>query len=86
MKRILLLTVMLAGCTDNSRARSFGGTQQVNLPPNAKLVNATWKDADLWYLIRPMREGEAPEEWHFKESSNWGTMQGEVIFRESIRP
>ncbi len=63
---------MLIGCTENSRAKSFGGTATLNLPPNQKLVVVTWKDDDLWYLTRPMKDNETPETYAFQEKSSWG--------------
>jgi hypothetical protein len=80
----LLVTVVLLGaCTPQERAKTFGGTATVQLPINMKLVTATWKEDHLWYLVRPMREGEVSEVYSFKESSSFGIIQGEVIFKES---
>lgn len=74
-------------CTDNQRARSFGGTETINLPKGEKLVNATWKGekgaADLWYLTEPMDSTYIPKTKHFREQSGYGIMQGTVIFVES---
>ena len=54
------------------------------LPAGTKLVNATWdKDSSLWYVVRPMRADEEPEESTMKEDSTFGAMQGTVIFIES---
>ena len=76
--------VLLSSCTENERARSFGGTQTVDLPANTKLVNVTWKDDyNMWILTRPMRENETPETHTFSEKSNFGVMDGTVIFNES---
>jgi hypothetical protein len=52
MKKLLLLitlcaTILLYSCTDNSRARKWGGTENVTLLPNEKLVNLTWKETQL---------------------------------------
>ena len=87
-KRIILLgllvsTIMfsLTGC--NWNARSFGGTMDVELPEGYKLQEATWKDDKLWYLARPMREGEYPEDWILEEKTNMGVIEGTVIFHES---
>lgn len=80
---ISILPIM-AGCTANERAKQYGGTMQVNLPPGQKLVNATWKEgSQLWYLMRPMREGEKPEVVTFKEDSSFGLVEGTVVFTES---
>lgn len=76
--------VLLSSCTENERAKSFGGTQTVNLPTKTKLVNVTWKaDSNMWILTRPMRENETPETLTFSEKSNFGVMEGTVIFNES---
>lgn len=57
---------------------------KIDLPPNQKLVTATWKDQNVWYLTRPMRTGEVAEKFEFKEKSSWGAVQGSIIFQESI--
>lgn len=71
------------GCTENSRAKTFGGTMTVTLPKGQKLMEATWKEADLWYLTRPMREGEKAEQYTFQENSTFGLVEGTVIFVET---
>jgi len=76
-----LLFLLVSGCR-NMGARSFGGTTELDLPPNTKLVNITWKDDDLWYLTRPMRDDEFPEEYRFDASTNFGVFEGTVIVRE----
>lgn len=78
----LLLAVCLSFTGCQSNARSFGGTTSLNLPENMKLLEITWKDDSLWYLTRPMREGEEAEEYRFEESSNFGFMEGTVIIKE----
>ncbi len=74
-----------SGCTENQRARALGGTETINLPKGQKLVNASWKEKDnsLWILTRPMREGEDPETWSYKAKSDFGILEGEVIFKET---
>lgn len=76
---ILLLS---ASCTENSRAKSWGGSATVDLPKGTKIVGATWKDEDLWYLHRPAREGEKPETVTLSEQSSFGLVEGKVIFQE----
>ena len=87
-KRIILLGLLvstiifsLTGC--NWSTRKFGGTMNVELPEGYKLQEATWKDDELWYLVRPMREGEYPEDWILEEKTNMGVIEGTVIFHES---
>lgn len=77
------LAFMNSGCTENQRAKSFGGSTTKNLPKGHKLVTATWKNSQLWYLSRPMRNDEVPETYEFIEISNFGLMEGKVVFVES---
>lgn len=76
--------VLLSSCTENERVKSFGGTQTVNLPAKTKLVNVTWNvNSDMWILTRPMCENETPETLTFSKKSNFGVVEGTVIFNES---
>lgn len=60
--------IMLASCTDNQMAKSFGGSTTIELPKGQKLVTLTWKDeSDIWYLTRPMRSTDTPEIYTFKQ-------------------
>jgi hypothetical protein len=77
-----LLSLALVSCTQNIRAKAYGGTAEVDLPAGTKLVTATWKDAQLWYLVRPAKPGEAPETLTLHEQSSFGVIQGKVVFRE----
>lgn len=89
MKKIALLSLamimigtLLVSCTNQQMAKEYGGTATIALPPGKKLITATWKDTHLWYLLRDIKPGETPETYEFKESSNFGIMQGTVIFKE----
>jgi hypothetical protein len=83
MKNLLLLFIILVvSCTDNQRAKEWGGSATIDLPVGQKLFDVTWKSANLWYATRPMREGESPERYTFAEDSSWGLMEGIVIFQE----
>jgi len=89
MKKLLFIPASLifllaaAACTENQRAKSFGGTATVDVPKGNKLVSATWKEDHLWYLYRPMHENETTETSTLKEASSFGMVQGTVIFKES---
>lgn len=88
MKKSILLILTILGlsfisCTDNSRARHWGGTQTINLEKGEKLIEATWKETGLWYLTRPMRENEKAEIFTFQEDSQYGIMEGKVVFIET---
>ena len=84
-KIILILTVIcivFVSCNQYN-TRNFGGTTIINLEPGEKLIEATWKDNDLWYLVEPMDSDYAPKIKIFKESSTMSIMEGEVTFIES---
>ncbi len=86
MKKISLFTLMLficIGCTENTMVRSYGGDATVNLPKGQKLIEATWKGADLWYLTEPMDSDYVPKVKLFKEDSQFGILQGSIKFVES---
>lgn len=89
MKKKLLIVALVAGllptlfsCTENQRARQFGGTITIELPLGEKLVMATWKETDLFYLTEPMDSNYVPKTKTFREDSSWGVMESTVIFKE----
>jgi hypothetical protein len=71
-----LLTLTLTACTENSRVKSWGGEGTINLPKGRKLVNITWKEAQIWYLTRPMNSSDVAETYKFHEESSFGVMEG----------
>ena len=69
MKKVILFLfglVLITSCTENQQAKRWGGTASITLPKNRKLVNATWKDSNLWYLTRPMNKNEKAETYYLK--------------------
>ena len=88
MKKVLLglmalLTIGFSACTEQERTRTFGGTMEIKLEPGEKLLMATWKESDLFYLTEPMEEGYIPKRKKFRESSSWGAMESTIIFVET---
>jgi hypothetical protein len=83
---LALACVVSASACDNFIAKKFGGSMTVQLPIGQKLVTASWKDTDLWYLTRPMREGEWAETSVLQESSTHGILNGKVMFVEQVAP
>ena len=55
---------------------------ELNLEPNTKLEVITWKEDSLWVLTRPMKEDEEAETYSYKQHSNFGVIEGEVIIKE----
>ncbi len=89
---VLAMTIVMSGvalitegCTESEKAKNYGGTMTVDLPAGQKLLEATWKEADIWYLCRPMRDGEKAERYEFKEKSRMGVYEGTVVFVEHER-
>lgn len=72
----LILLIVLSGCTQNERAKSFGGTQTITLAPGETLINVTWKESDMWVLVQlPSGQKE------FREYSSFGIMNGKIVFK-----
>lgn len=81
---IVLLAVMvfsLTGC--KSIAKSYSEIITIDVPKGQKVIEATWKGSDVWYLTRSMYEDEKPETFTLQEDSNLGIIEGKVIFKES---
>jgi len=83
-KIILVLTIlMMVGLNScNYCTRKWGGDQTIRLEPGEKLVEVTWKESSLWYLVEPMEDDYVPKTKIFKENSNAGMLEGTVTFIE----
>lgn len=80
MKKILLtlsLITLLYSCTDNQRAKNFGGTEEIQLKPNEVVLNVTWKETEMWICTKDTTTGVV----YFREKSNWGVLEGTVILK-----
>ena len=87
MKKVLLGLfgiMLLASCTENNRARVWGGTETIQLEEGVRLVNVTWKgdkgSTSLWMLTK--KDTTKPSTYYFKEKSSFGVMEGQVIIIE----
>ena len=67
----------LSSCTDNSRARNWGGTEEVTLKPNEIVLNVTWKNDEMWICTKDTTSGVV----YFREKSSWGMLEGTVILK-----
>lgn len=77
----ILVVSTLTGC--QSVTKSFGGSMTLNLEPNQKLEEITWKDDSLWYLTRPMTDDDIAETHTFQQQSEFGVFEGTVTIVES---
>ena len=81
MKKVLLIlavtSVSLIACTDNQRARTYGGIEDVQLKPNEIVLNITWKGNQMWICTKDTTTGIV----YFREKSNWGVLEGTVILK-----
>ena len=75
---VAITLLALASCTDNQRARSFGGTETVKLERNEKFINITWKQDNLWIIVQDTVTGD----YYAREKSSFGVMQGKVIIQK----
>jgi len=87
MKKILLTVLVFllfsVSCTENQRAKEWGGNATYVVPDNYKVVNVTWKDSDLWILVKPMSKKDSAEIYIFFEKSGWGIMNGQYKLIEN---
>ena len=80
MKKLIFITIAtlsLVSCTDNVRARHFGGTEELKLKPNEVVLNVTWKESEMWICTKDTVTSIV----YFREKSNWGVMEGTIILK-----
>ena len=78
---ILLLSLLLGGCTKNQRTIFLGAQQEITLPPNRRLVDAHFNYVSLWILTEEMDSTYIPKTKYLTEKSIF--FEGEVIFHEN---
>ena len=61
--------------------KEFGWNNHNKIKTRCKTEEITWKDDDLWYLTRPMRDNESAETHTFDQSTDFG-FEGQVIIIE----
>ena len=85
MKKIficLVLSLALMSCTENERARRFGGSQTIAIDAGKKVITASWKEGELWILTEPMTPNDEARTLEYIENSNLGIMEGKIILVE----
>lgn len=80
---LLIFALTLSGCQND--ARIAGGTATIDVDPGKRIIPYTvqWdKGNNIWYLTEDAPADYQPKTYVFKESSNLGMMQGEIIIVE----
>jgi hypothetical protein len=89
MKRIIkiificVIALISISCTENTRTKHYGGSMTIEVEPGMMVVNATFKDDDLWYFVAPMDDNYIPQTKKLIEKSTYGVFEGTIIFNES---
>ena len=76
-----IMCINLAGC--QAITRNYGDSMTIELEPNMKLENITWKENSLWYLTRPMTESDTAVIHTFQQSSEFGVFEGTITIIET---
>lgn len=69
--------MVLFSCTENQRARRWGGTEKIDLKPNEVVLNVTWKQDQMWICTKDTVTNVT----YFREKSNWGVLEGTVVLK-----
>lgn len=80
---ILAMLFVLSGCTEQEMAKSFGGEYTVELEQGKELVNLTWKENELWILVKDRDPDQTPQSYTFFQDSNYGIFEGTVFINEN---
>ncbi len=79
---VVAVVLVCASCTQQYRARNFGGSMTITLQPGEKLMMATWKEDNLFYLTEPMEDDYVPKTKTLRESSSLGVLETTIKFVE----
>jgi hypothetical protein len=77
---VLIATLSLCSC--NQVTKMYGGSMNVELEKDQKLINVSWKQDSLWMLTRSRRADEPIEKYKYEENSAFGLLQGTVTIIE----
>lgn len=75
---VAITLLALTSCTDNQRARKYGGTETINLEPNEKFINITWKQNNLWIIVQDTVSGN----YYARKKSSFGILEGKIIIKK----
>lgn len=80
---VFLTTMVFTSCTKQERVRNFGGTEEITVEPGYRVMMATWKGSDLFYMIEEMPDDYQPHNKMLVESSAYGIIETTIVFKES---
>lgn len=82
---ILLIAISLFWILlpENTVARKLGGTLEIKVEPGQKVMMATFKESDLFYMTEPMDSGYIPVTKTLHEKSKYGIIETKVKFIET---
>jgi hypothetical protein len=78
----LVLVALTAGCTDLLSTLA-NRAPTVDAPPGTKVVSLTWSGDVVSVDLRPMQDGDVPENWHFSRSPRLSFLKRTIGIRES---
>lgn len=78
---LVILVIGITSCTDNGRARNFGGTEEISLRKNEKFINITWKKDNLWIIVEDTVTGK----FYAREKSSFGALEGTIVINKFIK-
>ena len=82
MKKLLFITafiMIISSCTENERAKNWGGSTSIELQKNEVLLEITWKEDNMWVLTTDTLTDTS----YFREMSSFGMMEGEIMIKKN---
>ena len=76
------VALLAGGCTEQQRAKNWGGTATIDLPRQEPNLVALPCDRHELLARRDMRAGDRVETYEFSENSSWCFMEGTVVIKE----
>lgn len=85
MKKILICLAAIATVScENYTTKHLGGTMTIDVEPGYKVTSATFKGDEIWYFIEKTDNTYTPTQKKFVEKSMFGTLEGTIIFNETL--
>lgn len=79
---LVILLAVGVSCTENTRAKHYGGKETITLSEGERLVNVTWKEGGNMWILTKKDKSTPSTVYTFKEKSSFGVLEGEVTIIE----